>query len=265
MARKKRSDKNNEVENPKPIIGRGEYERGERVFRPSKKLQRKYKKVRETYQRHKREQAERPPPKPLSIEDAFRLGIVGSKVKKREVFTSIVDKLAILSNEYGIPEAAEMLGISTDDLEHALQGNKLNQRQTAILEHAYSGLKITHENEIDFNALERYAQTLQEAIIFINEERYHGDELKDNYRYAVATGRVNVDEDLPKYLLFGDLTASHKKRITEWLLDENENGEPNEASEFFEAYSADMDSGGGIWENVTDSIFWAWFRETFYS
>jgi hypothetical protein len=270
MARKKRGD---EVENPKPRIGRGEYARGERIFKPSKKLQRKYKTVRETYKTHekgeltKQEQKrkEKQQPKPLSIEDAFRLGIVGSKVKRQPVFTSIVDKIAILSNEYTIPETAEMLGVDNDFLEFALQGNLLNTKQTAILEHAYSGLKISHDDEIDFAELERLAEILQQAIIFVNEERYHGNELKDNFRYAVATGRVNVDEDLDKYLLFGVLAPAHKAKIMEWLVQDDEDGEPHTADKFFDAYSEDLEDAGGIWESVSESLFWAWFRETFYS
>lgn len=280
MARKK--PLNNEIENPKPRIGRGLYTRGEKVFKPSKRLQKQYRKVKEKYKRateeyDKRERRKHGTPfpqdtidrlrdeygddTPLTIEEAFERGIVGSKVKKRPVLTSIVDKATILSSQYGIDGAAELLGVDEDFLDHALRGNRLDRRDTAILQRGYDNLIIDNQ-DIDFDSVEKFAEKLQQSIIFVNEERYHGDDLKNTFRYEVAEQKVDITEleNIDSLFLSNRMSPAVKAKVIEWLSEED-----HTADVFIEAWKLDLENSDGFVDDIQASYWWAWFRETFYS
>lgn len=249
-------------ENPKPRIGRKEKKR---EF--SKQFQKKFQRKRK---RKTHEQLELPKTSAEIIAEHFREGRVGSNVHIPRELTDIADRLAILSNQLGIEETAELLGVDFDGLENVLQGQIPTSRQKATLEHAYTGIQLDEEVRIDFDEVEQYAKNLAQAILFANEVDFVGDRFKDTLRYSVANQQINIKRDLenhgqsaPSYYLFADgITPAQKEKIFEYLL------EGNSADEMFEAYNADRDMHGTIWfdsdEGMAASFFWAWFRETFY-
>jgi hypothetical protein len=273
----KRKQRGN-VENPKPRIGRGEYTRGERIFKPSKRLQKKYKRVRDTYKEQQLLQQERERER-LQLEqqeyqrvkreyEDERRSLLGTEVAPDKPLRNDLDNVTILANQYGISETADMLGVDEDFLDFALRGHPLSRTQRALLSKGYNDLILSGETDIDFDLVEDYAETLALSIIFVNEERYHGDELKDAFRYVVAEGKFDIVEGLGEIdgtvviqslMLHNKMSPASKAKIIEWLLDED-----NNADRMIAAWREDLENTGGFIEELESSRFWAWFRDTFY-
>lgn len=244
-------------ENPSPHIGR---KGKERKF--SKSFEKKF-------QRRKPKETPRELTDAEQIQESFAEGRVGINVKIPRHFTDPADRVAILANEYGIENTAEMLGLDTDFVDNILQGFIPTIKQSAQLEHAYTGLQLEND-EINFAEVEHYANNLEQAMIFANEVDFVGTKFKDTLRYSVANQQIDIKKHLentgaaPSYFLFADgLTPAHKEKIFAFLL------EGNDADEMFEAYNEDRDTFGTIWfdneQGMQESHFWKWFRDTFYS
>lgn len=284
MARKKRRF-DDEIENPRPRIGRKD-----KIFIPSKRLQKKYKKVRDTYKRqqeiqqHREEQRQRHyedtyyEPQPLSIEEAFERGIVGSKVRQEPIYTSIIDKAAIIANVYGIDGAANVLNVNEDLLNYALEGNRLDRRDTAIIQRGYDDA-IINDADIDFDKVEHYAERLKTAIEAVNEERYEGDRLKNQFRYIVAEGKFDIEKGLTiagdafawealmdtGRSLTGDergMTPRVKHMLLEWMSQDDTTAE--QINNMLDIWRLDLEFNPEIDEGINQSLWWAWFREIFY-
>lgn len=239
-------------QNPKPRIGRKD-----KQLEFSKKLKKQYPKTRE-----KETESQKPKPLPPTWvhfqEDTY-----------------LINKLAIIANEYGIDGAANILNIDENLLDYALRGNILTRQQQGRLEVAYGSVMAEDEPEIDIEKVEDLGKSLQQAVKWVNEERFHGDELKDSFRYLVSRGQVSEEDlidrgnktavgNLASYAIFAEgITPKIKNMIINYFVDN-----PDETmDEFFEAYISDKQHALGIWHDpdLTNSDFWKWFRETFYS
>lgn len=299
MARKKRRD-DNEVENPKPRIGR-RIPKTERQF--SKRFQKKQAKVRK--RREGLSERERAKEKayrqslgtPLSesaieeakrrtgqdiytIEEAIESGYAGSDVYKEPNLTTIIDKAAIIANVYGIDGAADLLGVDEDLLDYGLRGNRLDRRQIALIQRGYDDA-IINELDIDFDKVEAFAEKLKSAIEAVNEERYEGDRLKNLFRYVVAEGKFDIEKGFesinnhPVWESLMDTGKSHKgggggttpavkRMLLEWMVDEDTSKEAVDT--MLEWWRLDLEYlPSADEENIEDSLFWAWFRELFYA
>lgn len=258
------SKRNNDdaIPNPKPKIGRKD-----REYKFSKKFEKQYGKKRRERQEEIKQKERLTPSK--KFQEAAELGLIGSAVKSVQQYVPIIDKVAILANQYGIDGAADILNIDAEYLQGVIErGGDLDRRSQAILERGYADAVINYD-DIDFNLLDEYATRLKWTLDFIGTE-YIGNEYQDNFRLAVAETRVDADtafsptNQFAGYTLFAQgLDAGHRAKINDFI------AEGNDLSEMFEAYQTEMENNGMIFFPVGDerydaSLWWAWFRETFY-
>lgn len=270
------------VDNPKPRIGRKD-----KTYEFSKEFQKRYgdKVRRKTDKRKDRQSLKKTQPpqeeakpkfkerKVWTIEEVLASGIMGKNVPKQRVFTSALDKVAILANQYGVDGAGEILSLEPEFIQAAIDRGSALQgtREEAILERGYADAKIDYD-DIDFDEIERYAENLQQATQFIGSWSWVGTSWQDGFRAAVADGQVDIDtyfNDDPRarlegYSLFAQgLDSGHRAKIHDYI------AKGGDTSEMFDAYLEDIATYGSIFfptgdERYDQSYFWAWFRETFY-
>jgi hypothetical protein len=181
----------------------------------------------------------------------------------------LINRIAILANQYSVEGLAEMLGLDTDFVNYVLEGYGLTRQQGARLQRAYSTLETEADDglqDIDFDEVNMYASNLENALYFVNEGDLVGDEFQNVFRQVVADGRIDIEKDLAfdTYGMFANLGFNHKYKVFNWL------AEGNDPAEMFEAYLTDMREKGTIWFEKGNPLFdesywWAWFRETFYA
>lgn len=160
------------------------------------------------------------------------------------------NEYAIITNELGgIDATATELGIDADLLSDALSGNRLSRDESITIESAFNDFYNSENNNLDYDAVEKLAETLAEVTDFIGDY-----DLENRFVELIANGDVDLD-----YLennatdLFADLNPVYADAVITWI----EQG--NDASTIFDAYLNDVD----FWD-INDSDFWDWFRDTFY-
>ena len=257
--------------NPRPRIGRKDKE-----LKFSKAFQKKNSKRKKKKDEIIKEEPRKgfPSDYPFSLPEGYIEGLIasgtlGSKFKGRKPeLTDVIDRATILANEYGIDGAAELLQVDIDFLDYALRGNRLTSKQDALLEKGYVNLRLERD-DIDLDELEAYARNLKQAIIWVNEEQYVGNEFKNTFRYGVANDQIPLkelsgEEKIEGYTLFAQgLDGNHRSKINDFIAG------GGDTREMFEAYRKDIEEKGTIFfafgdEEFNESYFWEWFRETFY-
>lgn len=179
-----------------------------------------------------------------------------------------LNKLAILTNELGgIDEVAELLETDEDLLQFAIEGGGVTFAQDAEINRALNNFILDKDSQDEY-------QIDIEKLFGINDNGYSTGAGYDNaledvssaindqddinlFRWAVADGRVELDELATSSLLFkqGHSTPNVIDKIVSWLVEDAHN-----AKEFLDLFELD---GFNI-QDVQDSFFWEWFRETFY-
>lgn len=163
-----------------------------------------------------------------------------------------LNKLAVFLSEFGYDESESLFNLDADLLQKAVAGESLSEYETALLDNAYSNLILAETDFIDFQSINETASNLETALSLINDA-----ELADSFRESFSFGQVDAEIFNDTWQLFGNLSYSQTAMLVDWLSD---NPDLN-ASEFLTAYLVD---GGDIWEDVSDSEFWEWFRTVFY-
>ena len=192
------------------------------------------------------------------------------------------NKLAVLINQYGdIYNVADELNTSASAIEKAINGESLTRLESANLDEAFARFEkkaIRGKNDYDLDALDYFEAQLSDVIESLDDfesgdlfrkifterakkkyRRNYTDENGDKkYKYLNKKVPKVTLEDLTELdLLFnnGYATLAIQNRLIEWL------GEGEHKAETFIKY---FKKDGYRLDNIKDSAFWAWFRETFY-
>lgn len=179
-----------------------------------------------------------------------------------------VNKLAVLTNELGgIDEVSELLEVDEGLLAFAIEGGELTFNQDAEINQALNRFILDREarNEysIDIDRLfgiddlgYTTGQGFDDVLSNVSNAINDADDI-NTWRWAVADGRVTLDELETSSLLFkqGHSTPKVINKLVDWLVD-NE----HVAKTFLDLFELD----GFRLDDIEDSFFWEWFRETFY-
>lgn len=181
------------------------------------------------------------------------------------------NKLAILTNELGgYDEAGERLGVDADLVQRAVEGGRLNNFEVAEIDKGFASLYDAGADNADLDLL--YLFGIADApgqrgltdSVYHAESAFYNPERENLFRAAFAEDRITQDDlyDAVDFFNDGYLTEKIQDKILTWLSEDDENGEPHTAKEFLDAYRAD---GKDLFrEDLEESAFWEWFRETFY-
>ena len=198
-----------------------------------------------------------------------------------------LNKLAILTNQFGINDLADMLRIDTDTLKDVLQGNEISRFDLADLDEAFAKLEkkaLRGKTDFDIDELEAQSEALENVLYMIDDsdnaelfrkifaldytkKRYRRNYTDENgnkrYKYLYKKQpKIEIEqlEMLATFFANSENNLRMQNLILEWLSDEN-----NQAKTFLDKFKKDglslaWDKG----DKANSSQFWAWFRETFY-
>lgn len=198
-----------------------------------------------------------------------------------------INKLAILTNQYGINDLADLLNIDTDVIQDVLQGAEISRFDMADLDEAFAKLEkkaLRGKTDFDLDELEEQSEALENVLYMIDDtdnqelfrkifaldykkKRYRRNYTDENgnkkYKYLYKkTPKIEIEqlETLTTFFANSENNLRVQGLILEWLSDEN-----NQAQTFLDKFKKDglslsWDKG----DKANSSQFWAWFRETFY-
>jgi hypothetical protein len=166
-----------------------------------------------------------------------------------------LNKLAILINQNeDLYSLADNLGIDAGIIETALTSGEgaLSRNDRLELEETMSRYERTQLDDYAQAELEDLTETLSELIDKTDDFRNAND-----LREFVATDQITLSDLNDLDLLFGQggATMYIQNTIIDWLKD------GGNASSFLDLFAND----GYRIDDITDSEFWAWYRETFYN
>lgn len=170
------------------------------------------------------------------------------------------NKLAILTNQLGgYDEVERVIGVDQELVQRAVEGQQLTSIQQAEIETGFNQLYLDKElaldNGIDINAIESLSKDLSDTVNF-----FYDQDAENRFRQGVADGVVDANDLADGGTLFANLTSSQIDKVLS-LLETDEASD--EISNLFSFYLQDYYSEVDFWD-VQDSLFWEWFRETFY-
>lgn len=198
-----------------------------------------------------------------------------------------LNKLAILTNQYGINDLADLLNIDTGVIQDVLQGAEISRFDMADLDEAFAKLEkkaLRGKTDFDLDELEEQSEALENVLYMIDDtdnqelfrkifalddkkKRYRRNYTDENgnkkYKYLYKkTPKIEIEqlETLTTFFANSENNLRVQGLILEWLSDEN-----NQAQTFLDKFKKDglslsWDKG----DKANSSQFWAWFRETFY-
>lgn len=181
-------------------------------------------------------------------------------------------KLALLVNLYGGVDAlAEELEIPEEIIESSISGGHLSRGENAELNRAFAEYELRTTDDLDtIDALEERIESRylhKNAIVdplfwtVIREEIANGNLEFSDFEINKKAGVAPMD-------MFLDITTpSMQSMILSYLLmPEEEKRERGGLSfhEILQKYVNDRIKSGGLGIGITDSEFYAWFREIFY-
>lgn len=232
--------------NPKPKIGSSKSAKVQ-GFKPSKKLAKQYPKVQKKYQD--------------SISD-LRQSLIdrgfGDRIREHiEDFPGgeLIDEVAVIASSAGsIEQAAEDLGISAEDLETALLRGYFTTAETRYMRENVRVL-LDSEPEYITEDFERDA-----SIVRWSTDQMDYDDNERIYRYAVAQGAIDFNDAVEGRSLLRDLTVAQLEKLLDRWFESFGTEEQFDLDEMYQRYLAD----GGDIMHVSESEFWAWYREIVY-
>lgn len=168
-----------------------------------------------------------------------------------------INELAVIAGRLGgTQEAALALGVGEDLLTRAIAGEQLDRLErgeieSSVYEFLNDNLNFTVESE---------TSALDFTVNYMDVDQSRA------FREAVATGAIDTDDLQMAMAIFpATLTDSQSGKILNLIQDELEQGKVNDLADkmrdMFDAFEAD---GWDILGDISESEFWAWFRETFY-
>jgi hypothetical protein len=167
-----------------------------------------------------------------------------------------LNKLAVLINQHNsdISAVANAMQIDVSIIDAALNygENVLDRNDRLELEEKLARYERIELSEYEQAELEDYTNNLDEIESAIDDFR-NGNTL----RQCVAFDKIDLTDldDFDLLMKQGVMTLSIQNRIIDWLIDNEHN-----ATSFLDAFRNDDYRIDGI----TESEFWAWYRETFY-
>lgn len=163
------------------------------------------------------------------------------------------NNLAALANDFGsIESAADALGVDSNILQSAIDGEALSRNDAAELAIAYGTFEQNNTDEY-LDEIDVVAELLTDSQNLINDI-----DTSNQLREAFADGNISVAELSDLFTLWGQgyMTHSNTAKIVEWL-----NSPDGDAAKLTELYLEEEDDFG----YHEDSDFWEWFRDTFYN
>ncbi len=265
--------KKKDVKNPVPRIGRTSKEGYQfPQFKPSKKFEKQFPKAAK-----KREAAQKKHQAPVDTRDYFeRLKDLGEQVRRGEIKIrkaglpdgDLIDEITVLSNLYGIDEASEILDVDVNSIDDLLSGFKLNRLQQDEIEGGWLDVRrdknLIQEYDIDIPYIDK-----QSAIIKAALDSIETVDNKNIFRKAVAEQDLDLDKIDEGRLLFKNLTNGQLGKILEAWSEQQQRIadtgiETDDAINLNDMFDSFFDDGADFWD-IEESMFWAWFREIFYS
>jgi hypothetical protein len=163
-----------------------------------------------------------------------------------------LNRLTVLLNQFDgdYYSLADKLGIDAQLIDNALD-DTLNRNQDLELNEALSRYERLELDDYEQAELQDYTDKLNDL-----EDRLNDYSHIDEMRQAVINDRLTLDEIETMELLVGQghFTMNIENKIVEYL-----SNEENSASAFLDLFAAD----GYRINDIKDSEFWAWYRETF--
>lgn len=191
---------------------------------------------------------------------------------------SLADKIAVLINKLTYDTAADILDVDDTLLDKVVTGTKLNRHERYEIEEQFSHLmrdaEVQDEYDIDTEYIESKASLLTHTI----QEKDIDDQ--NVIREGIADSDIDLEKFSKAVSIFPQLNNAQLARILDTYADQKRGvttyhhkrdedtgllhkGRKMRAFDINEMFDAAALDDYDI-SNVSESEFWAWFRELFY-